>query len=362
MVYLTERHKIIILQMIGYGDRTRTQADVARLFREEFPDMPPISQGTISKIEKQFRENGHVRQMKKQPSNALDDNTKLDVMLLFQENPHNSTPQAASQLNISHSSVSRILKENKMHPYKLTPTQELSEDDFDRRMVFCEEMMQILDNNVIQLENVLFSDESTFTLNGHVHRQNCRYWASENPHWMRELHTQNRVKVNVWAGIIGEHVIGPFFMDGNLTGNNYLELLQNNVVPALAGLYPDQENAQLPNNAIWFQQDGAPPHYHVNVRQYLDLIFTNQWIGRRGSMEWPPRSPDLTPLDYFLWGYVKSMVYKTKPTDLEDLKQRITLAIRSITPQMLNNVRRHFYLRLGCCQDMQGAHFEHLLH
>ncbi|KAJ8956462.1 hypothetical protein NQ318_010776 [Aromia moschata] len=56
MVYLTEMHKITILQMIGSGDRPRTLAEVVRLFREEYPELPPISQGTVSRIEKQFRE------------------------------------------------------------------------------------------------------------------------------------------------------------------------------------------------------------------------------------------------------------------------------------------------------------------
>ncbi|KAJ8946829.1 hypothetical protein NQ318_002109, partial [Aromia moschata] len=56
MVYLTEMHKITILQMVGYGDRTRTQVEVVRLFLEKYPALPPISQGTVSKIEKQFRE------------------------------------------------------------------------------------------------------------------------------------------------------------------------------------------------------------------------------------------------------------------------------------------------------------------
>ncbi|KAJ8941290.1 hypothetical protein NQ318_000590 [Aromia moschata] len=46
MVYLTEMHKITILQMIGYGDRTRKQAEVVRLFQEKYPELPPISQGT----------------------------------------------------------------------------------------------------------------------------------------------------------------------------------------------------------------------------------------------------------------------------------------------------------------------------
>ncbi|KAJ8963203.1 hypothetical protein NQ318_018669 [Aromia moschata] len=54
-------------------------------------------------------------------------------------------------------------------------------------------------------------------------------------------------------GILGENIIGPFFIDGNLNGETYLVLLQNNVVPTMANLYPAEGNPQLPGNAIWFQ-------------------------------------------------------------------------------------------------------------
>ncbi|KAJ8956436.1 hypothetical protein NQ318_010749 [Aromia moschata] len=107
-----EMVKITILQMTGYGDRTRTQAEVVRLFQEKYPELPPISQGT-------FREHGHVRQLKKYPPNKLSDGQKLDVMLMLEENPHTSSRQTASALNISHSSILRVLTENQMHPYEL---------------------------------------------------------------------------------------------------------------------------------------------------------------------------------------------------------------------------------------------------
>ncbi|KAJ8940961.1 hypothetical protein NQ318_010362 [Aromia moschata] len=140
MVYLTDMHKITILQMIGYGDRTRTQAEAVRLFQEKYPELTPISQGTVSKIEKQFRERGHVRQLKKNPPNKLSDDHKLDVMLMLEENLHTSSRQTASALNISHSSILRVLTDNQMHPYNLVPTNELAEDDFDRRILFCEQI------------------------------------------------------------------------------------------------------------------------------------------------------------------------------------------------------------------------------
>jgi len=66
-------------------------------------------------------------------------------------------------------------------------------------------------------------------------------------------------------------------------------------------------------------------------------VFQDRWIGRRGHIEWPPRSPDLTSLDFFLWGYLKSKVYVTKPQDLDDLRGRITREIELIPPETYRN-------------------------
>lgn len=86
----------------------------------------------------------------------------------------------------------------------------------------------------------MFSDESTFCLNGNVNRHNIRYWSKENPQWIQEQHTQFPQKINVWAGIIGQRIIGPLFMDYNLNGDRYLQLfLRNEIVPALAILFPN---------------------------------------------------------------------------------------------------------------------------
>jgi hypothetical protein len=63
---------------------------------------------------------------------------------------------------------------------------------------------------------------------------------------------------------------------------------------------------------VFFQQDGATPHWALNVREFLNEKFPNRWIGRGGPIPWPPRSPDITPMDFFLWGYVKDRVFAKK--------------------------------------------------
>ena len=81
---------------------------------------------------------------------------------------------------------------------------------------------------------------------------------------------------------------------------------------------------QLEEFQLWiiFQQDGAPPHWGSDVRRFLDATFPNRWIGRDDLTPWPPRSPDITPLYFFLWGYVKHKVFSTPVPYIKNLKAR----------------------------------------
>ncbi|GFW06609.1 hypothetical protein TNCV_2189421 [Trichonephila clavipes] len=81
---------------------------------------------------------------------------------------------------------------------------------------------------------------------------------------------------------------------------------------------------------LWFQQDGATCH---TARATIDLLkdtFGDRLISRFGPVNWPPRSCDLTPLDYFLWGYVKSLVYADKPQTLDHLENNIRRVIADV--------------------------------
>jgi hypothetical protein len=84
-------------------------------------------------------------------------------------------------------------------------------------------------------------------------------------------------------------------------------------------------------------------------------------MGREGPIPWPPRSPDLTPCDYILWGYVKQKLYLTRPLTADDLRDRIREAFASINPNMMRNVINDFQVRLEMCIEANGGTFEHLL-
>ena len=172
----------------------------------------------------------------------------------------------ARQVGISQSSVSKILRANKFHPYHVTLVQDLKEEDFSRRIQFCNFMQHQLelDNNF--LFKVLFSDEARFGNNGVVNRHNCHYYSQNNPHWIRTAHFQNVYSINVWAGIIADYVIGPYFFEGNLTGHRYWQFLENDFPRLL-------------------------PHYHIVLRNYLYETLAKKRFGRGSVNAWPPRSP-----------------------------------------------------------------------
>ncbi|GFW96067.1 uncharacterized protein TNCV_957811 [Trichonephila clavipes] len=99
---------------------------------------------------------------------------------------------------------------------------------------------------------------------------------------------------------------------------------------------------------LWFQQDGATCH---TARATIDLLkdtFGDRLISRFGPVNWPPRSCDLTPLDYFLWGYVKSLVYADKPQTLDRLED-------NIRPQMLEKVIENWMSRLDYIRASRGS-------
>jgi hypothetical protein len=113
-----------------------------------------------------------------------------------------------------------------------------------------------------------------------------------------------------------------------------------------------------------FQQDGAPPRWHLAVRKFIKELLPNRWICRAGQNDqmfckWPPRSPDLIVCDFFLWGYLKDSVYVPPlPATLDDLQELITEAVNSITPDMLQRVWSELDYRIDVCRVTGGAHID----
>ena len=121
--------------------------------------------------------------------------------------------------------------------------------------------------------HLVFSDEATFHINGKGNKQNARIWDEENPHATKE-HERDSSKVNAFCAISKNRVHGPFFFEGNVTGDDYPEILQNWL---LDGLEANKHNQFI------FQQDGPPPHWKLIVQIYLNENLSGRWIRRAGD-------------------------------------------------------------------------------
>ncbi|GFT96147.1 uncharacterized protein TNCV_1884701 [Trichonephila clavipes] len=200
-------------------------------------------------------------------------------------------------------------------------------------------------------KRILFTDEAHFWLNGYIDKQNCHIWSEANPQVYVEtpLHPE---KLTVWCALWAGGIIGPYFFKNDeghnvtVNGDRYRAMITNFFIPEL-NIHDVQE--------LWFEQDGATCH---TARATIDLLkdtLGDRLISRFGPVNWPPRSCDLTPLDYFLWGYVKSLVYADKPQTLDHLEDNIRRVIADIRPQMLEKVIESWTSRLDCIRDSRGS-------
>ena len=204
-----------------------------------------------------------------------------------------------------------------MKPYRLQLLQFLKPTDHIDRSNFCIKMQDAMTEGF--LDRVVFSDKSTFHISGKVHRHNVRIWGTENPNEMVQ-HERASPKINIFCAMSTRTVDGPFFFrEDTVTGTSYLEMLQTWLLPRL------QEDE--PEDFI-MQQDGAPPHFCLDIC-WLNDVLPRRWIGRGPHEDlmfcpWPARSPDLTPCDYFLWGYVKDKVFvPPQPMSIPDLRTEL---------------------------------------
>jgi len=349
---MTKEQRVFVLKHWWMSGRTVRKVNTA--FRNEFPDQKVPSRQAIHQLAKKFDETGSVDDAPRSgrpPTIDTEENLEL-VSETFSLNPRTSQRRASRELSISRSSLQRLMKDLNLKAYKPRLLHALNEDDPDRRVEFCEWILESSQEDPTLLDRILWTDEAIFQINGRVNRHNCVYWADTNPHLIieQEIHVP---QVIVWGGIWSNGVVGPFFFEGNVTSEKYFRMLNDSIIPQL--------EAHSDFRTMIWQQDGAPPHYGQIVRDYLDDTFV-QWIGRRGTVEWPPRSPDLTPCDFSLWGIMKDRVYAQNPRDLDHLKSLIEEQFRCLNDdiELCQSICRSVADRCQMCMDAQGKQFEHL--
>jgi hypothetical protein len=328
-------------------------ADVQRKFRTLFGRnaVAPSRQNIRNWFQK-FLKTGSVNRKKRSNVNFVREELLVeDVIQAFRADPHMSIRRLANLEGMpSATTIHRILRKAHFHPYKIQLIHQLRPQDLQKRLQFAQNMLALIEGDPYFINLLLFSDEAHFHVHGLVNKQDFRYWSQDNPGWFQEqpLHSQ---RITVWAAIGRQGVVGPFFFEENVNGANYLNLLQQCFIPVV------QHWASF--NQMIFQQDGAPPHWSLAVRNYLTATFPARWMGRASpNYPWPPYSPDLTPMDFFLWGFIKSRVYSTPIADKTELRLRIIQSFNDLPADLVSRSIASFERRLHLCIKRKGGSVE----
>ena len=195
------------------------------------------------------------------------------------------------------------------------------------------------------LDHCFFSDEAWFNLNGNVNSQNCRFWSANNPHLIHDI-PLHQEKIGVWAAMTKRRVFFTFL--NNIVNSDVYKTFIDQLIPTL-----NEEEIMRG----WFQQDGATAHTSTSSMNHVRMFFGERIISKG---LWPPRSPDLSPPDFFLWGHLKERVYRNSPQNIEQLQANITAEMHLFTPAMLQAVSASVLARAHSCLLVNGAHFQNM--
>ena len=115
-------------------------------------------------------------------------------------------------------------------------------------------------------------------------------------------------------------------LHSSMNSEKYKDIISSIVIPIFK---------KRTNTKVVYQQDRVPALFSLDVRTLLDNELPNRWIGRGRPFPCPPRSPDLTILDFWLWGDIHNRLYQRQvPKSLEDLEQRLTNLLKEVKKEI----------------------------
>lgn len=319
---------------------------VQRAWKSEFskPDAP--SRSVIMNIISNFEKTGSVGHVPPKPKNPSEkrEAAKIQVENMVSELSSLSIRKASSALGVSSTLVYHILHDDlHLKPYKFHQWHQLLDPDYEKRVKFATWFLKLPPSAKMYM---FCSDEAYFYLTLSLNNQNNRLWSQSQPMQGVEypLHDQ---KILVWCAISANRVFGPYYFEETVNKENYLEMLKEFFWPKVLRTAEYEK--------YHFQQDGARPHTAAIVQTWLKGKFGKKLVDKD---LWPPRSPDLNPCDFYLWGYLKSVVYNPLPKTLDDLKANLEREIKKIPKNVLNSVFFNLEKRCELIISAGGGHIE----
>uniref|UniRef100_A0A915DAQ7 Transposase n=1 Tax=Ditylenchus dipsaci TaxID=166011 RepID=A0A915DAQ7_9BILA len=311
-----------------------------------------LGRNTVGNAVRRFEETGSNKNRIGQgrPRSARDEENVAAAAIAITAEPStkfNSTRKLGKKMAISRDSAHRILVEDLgLKPYKMLSRQELGLAHIIKRLQRCRGMRRRFANG--RHRNVVFTDEKIFTIEQAHNKQNDRVWMKELPAIEERLvtHEQHPQQVMVFAAICFNGKMPLVFADPDFSYNQayYRQRILRHAVKPWAEEFFGEEQ--------WtFQQDGAPMHTATLTQDWLRRNFPN-FIDKN---EWPPRSPDLNPLDFSIWSILEDRVCIKPHSNLESLKRALLVEWDKIEIDTVNKIR-------GVLKNSQALHYRPVDH
>lgn len=271
------------------------------------------------------------------------------VQKSINKNPSTSIRKLSKDMNVSHYTMRRVICDDlRYKSYVLKVRQMLSASMKEKRVAKCSVLLASIKHEAAGKLR-FFSDEKIFTVDAKVNRRNDR-WLAQDPEDVPVIgQTKFPASVHVFMSVSSKgHVMPPhFFLKGqNVNKEVYLDLLIKVVKP-----WMDKCSNGRP---YVFQQDSAPAHTSNLVQGWLEENLPMFW----SKHFWPPNSPDLNPLDYYVWGTLERETNKSSHNTVESLKRAITTAAANMLADEVEHACSRFRKRIEQVIEAKGSWIE----
>ncbi len=268
------------------------------------------------------------------------------------ENPRTNIRHIARDLNLDKSAMSRVVRSDLgMKSRAVTKVQGLTALQRKKRHERSKFLLNRLKKG--QGKVLIFSDEKIFTVDAVSNSRATRYIAKRPEDVAPSIRFIGKTKHLASAMMLG--VVGsdgkafpPYWTKGILETKQYKNLIAHKVFPALDPTYGV-------GNWIW-TQDGAPCHMSKATQRYLERRLESEGFWSKEC--WPPNSPNLNPLDFYVWGAVESKACATYHSSVDALKASVEEKWANMSADMLKKVCSKFRSRLERCVEAEGGVFE----
>ena len=269
-----------------------------------------------------------------------------DVRGTIENDPRKSMRAIAREKGVSDGTVRRVVRDDlNLKSYALRRAQFLSKEQVEKRFVRASALLNDMKHDTSGYLR-FFSDEKIFTQQQKVNRRNDRYLTDDAEEVPVVMSVKFPANVMVLGVVSSEgDVMPPHIFEKGIRVNSevYIDVLKKVVKP-----WMDRVAGGRP---YVFQQDSAPSHASKMTQAWLLENIHHHW----SPDLWPPNSPDLNPLDYFVWGVLESKINSVHHPDLDSLKASIGQQFALLDNQAVSRACKAFRTRVDKVVASNGA-------